>query len=151
MGREMRLVDAVSLTEKISPLLAIAEKRKDERSAAALRYVLDLLSEEPTLILKAEAPKRKAPVRHKHGQYKNVLLSEEEMEKVREEFPGDYEARIEALSEYIEMKGDKYKSHLAVLRSWDRRDKEKKEANHKGDSSFDAEDFFRAALKAAER
>ena len=147
MGREMRLVDAVSLTEKLSPLLAIAEKRKDARSVAALSYVLDLIEEEPTLILKAESPKKKAPVRHKHGRYRNVLLSEEEMEKVREEFPGDYEERIEALSEYIEMKGDKYKSHLAVLRSWDRRDKKNKP---KGESSFDAEDFFRAALEAAE-
>jgi len=67
------------------------------------------------------------PSRHKYGLYKNVLLSDEELAKLKAEFP-DWEERIERLSEYIESKGVKYKSHLATIRAWGRRDKEKQKA-----------------------
>ena len=59
--------------------------------------------------------------KHKHGEYKNVLLSDEELEKLKTEFT-DWAERIERLSEYIESKGAKYKSHLATIRSWARKD-----------------------------
>ena len=39
------------------------------------------------------------PIRHKYGEYKNVLLSDEQMEKLKIEFPNDYQERIERLSE----------------------------------------------------
>ena len=61
-------------------------------------------------------------VRHKHGLYENVLLTDVEYEKVQEEFPNDYHDRIERLSEYIASTGKKYKSHLATIRSWARKD-----------------------------
>ena len=64
------------------------------------------------------------PIRHKYGVYKNVLLTDEEMEKLKEEFPTDYQSRIDRLSEYIESKGAKYKSHLATIRVWARKDKQ---------------------------
>ena len=60
--------------------------------------------------------------KHKHGEYKNVLLSDEELEKLKAEYT-DWAERIERLSEYIESKGVKYKSHLATIRSWARKDK----------------------------
>jgi hypothetical protein len=66
------------------------------------------------------------PPRHKYGLYNNVLLTDEDMEKLKEEYPTDYQERIDRLSEYIESKGAKYKNHLATIRAWDRRDKEKK-------------------------
>lgn len=62
------------------------------------------------------------PVRHKYGYYNNVLLSDEEMMKLAEEFPNDLKDRIERLSEYIASTGKKYKSHLATIRSWARKD-----------------------------
>lgn len=62
------------------------------------------------------------PTRHKYGSYKNVLLSDEEMEKLMTEFPHDGIERIERLSEYIASTGKKYKSHLATIRSWARKD-----------------------------
>lgn len=65
------------------------------------------------------------PTRHRYGKYKNVLLSDDDLEKLKSEFPVDWERRIERLSEYIESKGAKYKSHLATIRSWARRDSEK--------------------------
>ena len=67
----------------------------------------------------AQPPK---PSRHKYGLYKNVLLSDEEYQRLQEEFPHDYTERIERLSEYIASTGKKYKSHLATIRSWARKD-----------------------------
>lgn len=63
------------------------------------------------------------PVRHKYGEYKNVLLSDEQMEKLKTEFPNDYQERIERLSEYCESSGKTYKNYLATIRSWARKEK----------------------------
>lgn len=62
------------------------------------------------------------PTRHKYGRYKNVLLSDADMDKLRQEFPADWADRIERLSGYIESKGAKYKNHLATIREWARKD-----------------------------
>ncbi|HIF1672572.1 TPA: phage replisome organizer N-terminal domain-containing protein [Enterococcus faecium] len=63
------------------------------------------------------------PNRHKYGEYKNVLLSDEQMEKLKTEFPNDYQERIERLSEYCESSGKTYKNYLATIRSWARKEK----------------------------
>ena len=70
----------------------------------------------------AEPTKPSAPQKHKYGEYKNVLLTDEEYEKLKDEFPNDYEERIERLSSYIASKGAKYKNHLATIRNWARKD-----------------------------
>jgi len=70
----------------------------------------------------APLPENKSPVKHKHGEYKNVLLTDEELAKLRALFPLDLPARIERLSEYIASTGKKYKSHYATIRSWANRD-----------------------------
>lgn len=62
--------------------------------------------------------------RHRYGEYQNVLLSDSELEKLKAEFPTDWEQRIERLSEYIASTGKRYKSHLATIRSWARKDKQ---------------------------
>lgn len=64
----------------------------------------------------------KPPSRHKYGSYKNVLFTDEEYAKLQAEFPADYSDRIERLSEYIASTGKSYKSHLATIRSWARKD-----------------------------
>ena len=64
----------------------------------------------------------KPPARHKYGSYKNVLFTDEEYTKLQAEFPGDYSERIDRLSEYIASSGKSYKSHLATIRSWARKD-----------------------------
>lgn len=64
-----------------------------------------------------------SPVRHKYGQYKNVLLTDQDMDKLKAEFPEDFENRIERLSEYIASTGKKYKNHLATIRNWASRDR----------------------------
>ena len=84
------------------------------------------------VIEEVEPPKT---TRHKYGFYNHVLLSDEEYQKLTEEFPHDYTDRIERLSEYIASKGAKYKSHLATIRSWARKDTHKP-AGRKGGNVF---------------
>lgn len=72
----------------------------------------------------ADAPapaKKDKPVRHKYGAYSNVLLTDEEMDKLKIEF-SDWDIRIERLSEYMASTGKSYKSHLATIRSWAKKD-----------------------------
>ena len=66
------------------------------------------------------------PIRHKYGEYKNVLLSDEQMGKLRAEFPNDYQERIERLSEYCASTGKSYKNYLATIRNWAKKDNQPK-------------------------
>lgn len=68
--------------------------------------------------------------RHKYGMYQNVLLSDDDLEKLKTEFPNDWQQRIERLSEYIASTGKSYKNHLATIRVWARKDKPQKQANN---------------------
>ena len=71
------------------------------------------------------SPPKKREERHKYGEYKNVLLSDEELERLQKELP-DWQNMVERLSEYIASSGKKYKSHYATLRSWNRREPKSK-------------------------
>ena len=66
-----------------------------------------------------EKPK---PIKHKYGQYQNVLLTDEELEQWKKEHPNDWEHWIEELSNGIASKGYKYKDFLATLRNWAKRE-----------------------------
>jgi len=69
----------------------------------------------------ADEPLAQKPTKHKHGEYNNVLLTDEEFEKLKAEIPNASEY-IERLSSYIASKGTKYKSHYATIRNWYRKD-----------------------------
>ncbi len=72
------------------------------------------------------AQKRDAPLpRHRHGQYQNVLLTDDELTALQREFPQDWQQRIERLSEYIAGSGKRYKNFLAVIRAWAKTDRQR--------------------------
>ena len=83
--------------------------------------------EEEIEFIPASPTKSPKPTRHKYGMYNNVLLSDEDYQKLHEEFPHDYTERIDRLSEYIASTGKSYKSHLATIRAWSRKEKPTKE------------------------
>ena len=60
--------------------------------------------------------------RKSYGSYGNVLLSDDDYRKLTEEFPSDYQNRIESVSLYCASHGKKYKDFLATIRSWARKD-----------------------------
>lgn len=65
------------------------------------------------------APRSARPTKHKHGEYKNVRLTDEELTKLEEEYGLDLaHSAITFLDEYIEMKGYKAKSHYLAIRKW---------------------------------
>ena len=73
----------------------------------------------------SEAPSRRA---YEHfGEYGNVLLTREEMDLLRKEYPDDWQQRVNRLSEYMASTGKCYRNHLATIRSWARQDAPKEE------------------------
>lgn len=84
---------------------------------------------------KKESVKEKAPApKREHGEYKNVLLTDEELAKLQAEYPADYESMIENLSSYMASKKVSYESHYATIRRWAKEDKQK--ANEKGAPAY---------------
>lgn len=90
------------------------------------------LDYEPQLSTKQQSTKgqstkessTKRETRHKFGEYSNVLLTDSDVQKLKTEFPTDWEERIERLSSYMESSGKSYKNHLATIRNWARRDRD---------------------------
>lgn len=72
-----------------------------------------------------QKPKKEKPTKHKYGEYNNVLLTDEELDKLKTKFT-DWQDRIERLSEYMASTGKIYKSHYVTILAWSRRDKEQK-------------------------
>lgn len=85
-----------------------------------------------------------ARARKQYGKYKNVLLTDEELDKLKAEYP-DYLQRIERLSAYMESKGAQYDSHYATICNWAAEDAEKTKQGVTG--SFDTDDMYNAALR----
>lgn len=74
--------------------------------------------------------------RHKFGEYQNVLLSDSDLEKLKDEFPTDWEERIERLSAYMASTGKTYKNYLATIRNWARRDSEARKKTSRNESHW---------------
>lgn len=82
----------------------------------------------------SEKPKK--PVKHKYGEYQHVLLTDEEVEKLRIAFGEELtDEAVVFLDEYIEMKGYKAKNHYLAIRKWvidavkEKRQKEQRQFN----------------------
>ena len=52
------------------------------------------------------------------GEFKNVLLTKNEFENLKAQYSQEFEAIINYLSNYIEMKGYKAKSHYLAIQKW---------------------------------
>ena len=69
----------------------------------------------------------------KYGQFENVLLTDDEHGKLVARFGAEgILERIERLSEGIESKGYKYKSHYATILTWDRMQQERSDNGKTG-------------------
>lgn len=70
-----------------------------------------IASEEKSSTATAKASK------HKYGKFKNVLLKDEELQSLKDNY-NNWEELIEHLSYYIAMKGYKAKSHYLAIKKW---------------------------------
>lgn len=97
------------------------------------------IEKEKDIDLDLELEKKKTPAtkKHKYGEFKNVLLTDEEYEKLKARFPTDYDAKIETLSKGKERKGYKYKSDYLAVIDWAERDQKKPVKNTSGNPFLD--------------
>lgn len=109
---------------------------KENKSKGNTNIYITSTAEKTARTCVCETP---AAVKHRYGEYKNVMLSDDELSKIKNDFPDDWEERIECLSEYIESKGAKYKSHIATLRAWARKERAspKRSSNQQPKNDYD--------------
>ena len=65
---------------------------------------------------------KKEIYKEKFGEFGNVFLSADELQKLKSKFGAEAENYIEKLSSYIASSGKKYKSHYATILSWTQKD-----------------------------
>ena len=70
-----------------------------------------------------EKDKKSTPIFY--GQYKNVRLSKEEYQNLKDKLQGHTETMIEKLSRYIKSSGKYYKDHYVTILNWYEEDKDK--------------------------
>lgn len=77
-----------------------------------------------------------------HGPFKNVFLTDAEVDELKHKYPSDYKGKIDRLSKYLETSGKKYNNHFAVLSDWLEKDVSKKPNQKSEDksSSFDIDE-----------
>lgn len=113
---------------KKQKLLAEAEQKDDSKHLRKHLRNDDVNTLDKNRI--EEDKTRKEKIKHKYGEYNNVLLTDQELEKLKNEFP-DWQQRIENLSSYVASTGKSYKSHYATIRNWARKDKPKQQEKPK--------------------
>ena len=92
------------------------------------------------------------PKKNIYGANNNVLLTDEEFEKLKNKFP-DYQTRIDDLSFYLSSKGAKYESHYMTILSWARKENKqtkvvtKNQFTNMTKSDIDFDDLERKLVK----
>ena len=103
------------------------------------------------------APKPKRQSKHTHGEYKNVLLTDDELSKLTSEYGESMTGElIVFLDEYIEMKGYKAKSHYLAIKKWvvdavnERREKKNRSGTYTLSNGVETSNPFIADIDAIE-
>lgn len=71
---------------------------------------------------KLKTKNKKEIIKEKFGEFENVLLSADELQKLKSKLGSETEGYIERLSSYIASSGKRYKSHYATILSWTQKD-----------------------------
>ena len=94
---------------------------------------------------KASKKKTTKEPRHKYGEFKNVLLSDKDLEKLKGEYGEELvEKYIKKMDEWIELNGRRYKNYYLALRQWMNKEvskKQEKVEKQEGDTKYDEEYF----------
>lgn len=69
------------------------------------------------------------------GEFGHVLLSDRDIEILKERYPNLFEQYIEEVDGYCESTGKKYKNYRATVQNWIRRDKKSGKLRNKGSIS----------------
>ncbi len=109
-------------TELAEQLTELAVSSTKVSSSEVTQKIKETIQKKPIQKKGSNKPSKK-----QYGEFKNVLLTDEEYHKLCGKFgtKGANE-RIGNLSGYLGSKGDKYKSHYITILVWDNRDSKKK-------------------------
>jgi hypothetical protein len=78
---------------------------------------------------KEDVEKRTIKVKHLYKECKHVKFTDEELSKLKQEFPFDYETQIMNCENYCESKGKNYSNYLQTIRNWNKGKKNMKNTN----------------------
>lgn len=84
---------------------------------------IDKISIDKSKISNTQKKQKPKPIKHKYGEYNNVLLTDDEYKKLNNKIK-DLNSWIVKMDEGIEMKGYKYKSHYLAILSWYRKEQD---------------------------
>lgn len=87
---------------------------------------------------KKKTKKKNIEPKHRYGEYNNVLLTDNEYQKLQNEVP-NYQEWIQRCSEYVASTGRAYKSHYAAIKAWIRKEKNEKVKPSKRSQEFTSE------------
>ena len=102
-------------------LTSVNTSEQNEQKPTVIDLDLDI-DKDIDIDKKEKIYRKEKPVKHQYGTYNNVLLSDVELEKLKTEFPTDWQERIDNVSGYCRSHGKAYKDYLATIRCWARRD-----------------------------
>jgi 5-methylcytosine-specific restriction endonuclease McrA len=102
----------------------ITELLQDSNAKVTLDKIREDKNREDNSNTSSKKTKKKKPVKHKYGEYKNVLLTDDEKQKLKDKFgTAKAKALVKELDEGIELKGYKYKSHYLAILKWSKNTK----------------------------
>lgn len=143
--RQKKWYDKKKIESNVSTNVSITQtnatdidKEKEEEKERESNNISDSAESE-----KPKKPKKEKPVRHKYGEYNNVLLSDEDFQKLQTEFPYDWRERIERLSSYMASTGKSYKNHLATIRNWARKDGSRQQTTNNNTQPVNSEGEYK--------
>lgn len=73
---------------------------------------------------KLKTKNKKEIIKEKFGEFQNVLLTKEELDKLKARLGEQTDSYVERLSNYIASTGKRYKSHYATILNWVQKDKQ---------------------------
>ena len=132
IDRYQEFCNTQSMNAKGSEVQPSAAKYSQSQPSDPPIHVQSMSNPCPYPIQSSESIAAEPPHPRPFGKYENVFLSDEQVAELKNEFPSDWERRIERLSEYMESSGRKYSNHLATIRMWAREETPKE--TESGDS-----------------
>lgn len=108
-----------ALIEKSSDVVRLSDDKSSDVVITDKDIDIDIDKDNNKLTSSGSSSKSKKSVKHKHGEFKNVLLTDTEYQKLCDEY-GEMllNEAITFLDEYIEEKGYKSKSHNLAIKRW---------------------------------
>lgn len=104
-----------------------SDRQTDDKRMTNERQASDNIQESK----ESKKVKNNIYIRPHAGEFENVKLTKEELDKLQVSYSDCYEEYIEKLSSYLAQTGKRYKSHYATLLNWIRRDGKEKQDKQK--------------------